>query len=48
VMKWKADPWWKLGDVLQSPEWTWAHKKDDCDGFALRRRQNGSGPRTRI
>ena len=35
VMKWKADPWWKFGDVLQSPEWTWACKNDDCDGFAL-------------
>lgn len=35
VMKWTADPRWKLGDVLQTPEWTWAHKKDDCDGFAL-------------
>ena len=34
-IEWTSDPWWKLGDVLQSPEWTWAKKKDDCDGFAL-------------
>lgn len=34
-IEWTPDPWWKLGDVLQSPEWTWAKRKDDCDGFAL-------------